>query len=168
MPGRQIELVAVDEEVLAALVHAATTDAAADDVTAPITDGPDWTPERIAWLQAYHRSRRAGLDGPTGEATWAIVVDGVVSGQVRLKRLLVADEGEIGLWVRSSVRRRGVGSEVIRRVVEQAVSAGFRVLHADTTPANRGSQAVLERNGFDLTTSGRHGVHGLLEVNPVR
>ena len=62
-------LVAVDETVLHELVRTAVTDAAPDEVTPPLTPGPTWSPERIDWLRRYHRDRRAGLDGPLGEAT---------------------------------------------------------------------------------------------------
>src|SRR3712207_1336148 len=83
-PVGEVELVAVDEVVLAALVRAATTDAAADEVTPPLTADGSWTPGRVAWLQAFHRDRRDGLDGPLGQATWAVVADGHVVGSVRL------------------------------------------------------------------------------------
>src|SRR3712207_8457184 len=40
-----------------------------------VTPGPDWSPARVAWLLAFHRDRRPGLDGELGEATWAVVVE---------------------------------------------------------------------------------------------
>ena len=110
--------------------------------------------ERIAWLRAYHRSHRAGLDGPTGEATWA-VVDGVVSGQVRLKRLVATGEVEVGLWVRRGVRRNGVGTKALRLAMDLAGQAGFRAVRAETTSANGGAQAVLKRHGFVMTADAR-------------
>ncbi len=70
-----VALVAVDEAVLARLVHAATTDAEADEVTPAVTPGGSWTPARVAWLRDFHRVCRAGLSGPAGEASWAVVVD---------------------------------------------------------------------------------------------
>ncbi len=79
-------LVAVDELVLEHLVRAATTDAAPDDVTPPLTDGTDWTATRVKWLQDFHRDRRDGLAGPAGEATWGVVAAEQVVGSVRLKR----------------------------------------------------------------------------------
>lgn len=51
-----VMLVAVDELVLEQLVQAATTDAAADDVTPPLTVGTDWTATRVKWLQDFHRT----------------------------------------------------------------------------------------------------------------
>lgn len=59
-------LVPVDDAVLEQLVDAAVSDAAADDVTPPLTPGPAWSAERVAWLRAFHRS---------GERTWAVVVE---------------------------------------------------------------------------------------------
>lgn len=79
-----VALVAVDETVLAQLVHAATTETEADEVTPPLTVGRAWTPARIAWLREFHRARRDGLAGPIREATWAVVVEELVVGSVRL------------------------------------------------------------------------------------
>lgn len=89
-------LVAVDETVLEKLVHAATTDAAADEVTPPLTPGSDWTPARVAWLRSFHRDRRAGLASSAAEATWAVVVDERVVGSVRLKRVAKQPSWRLG------------------------------------------------------------------------
>jgi RimJ/RimL family protein N-acetyltransferase len=145
-----LQLVDVDEDVLEQLVHAATTDATADEVTAPVTPGPDWTPQRTAWLRALHRDRRAGVDGPLREATWAVVVDGAVVGAVRLKR--TADDGvlETGVWLTRSARGRALGAEAVAAVVRHAADRGARAVRADTTVGNLAAQATLRRLGFAL------------------
>ena len=76
----EIELIPIDEDVLDRLVAAAVSDAAADEVTPPLTPGADWTPERLEWMRGLHRGARAGLDGPDGQATWAVVAHGAVVG----------------------------------------------------------------------------------------
>lgn len=160
--GPRVELVDVDERVLALLVEAATTDATADEVTPPITDGCAWTPERTSWLREFHRCRRAGLAGPAGEATWAVLVDGAVSGQIRLKRLTPDGVAEIGLWLRRGVRGRGVGTQVVAATLPSAAAAGFRVIHAETTTSNVGARRLLERCGFELSRRRRRGITAVL------
>jgi ribosomal-protein-alanine N-acetyltransferase len=83
-PGA-VDLRPVEEETLERLIVAALADASADKVIPPLGGGGAWTAERIDWLRTLHRERRAGLDGPAGEATWAVVADGEVVGAVRLK-----------------------------------------------------------------------------------
>ena len=86
----------VDELTLDRLVNAAITDAAANEVTPPVTTGDEWSPARIAWLTDFHRNRRNGLSGPVAEATWAILVSDQVVGSVRLKRAAAAEILETG------------------------------------------------------------------------
>lgn len=148
-----LSLVAVDEAVLVELVAVACTDADADEVTPRLGEAQGWSAERIAWLYAYHRDRRSGLDGPTGEATWAVVLDGAVVGAVRLARV---EEGalETGIWLRRNARRRGVGVEAVRQVFVLASASGATELLARTTGANSGAQALLRQNGFRISTHG--------------
>jgi hypothetical protein len=56
-----VSLLDVDELTLDRLVNAAITDAAANEVTPPVTTGDEWSPARIAWLKDFHRNRRDGL-----------------------------------------------------------------------------------------------------------
>ena len=70
--SRRVSLVAVDEAVLTRLVGAALSGAQPDEVTPPLPPGDRWGPERIEWLRRFHRDRRLGLEGPLGEATWAV------------------------------------------------------------------------------------------------
>ena len=120
-----VRLVPVDDAVLDLLVAAATTDAAADEVTPPVTAGPGWTPERVAWLRAHHVGSRGGLDGPArgGDVGGAAVDDDVV-GAVRLARTEVDGVVETGLWLTRGARGRGRAAEVLRLVLEQAAARG--------------------------------------------
>jgi RimJ/RimL family protein N-acetyltransferase len=149
----KVALVDVDETVLDRMVRAALSDAAPDEVTAPMA-GPGWGPERIEWLRRLHRDRRAGLDGPLGEATWGIVVDGHVVGAVRLKHLADPDALETGIWLTRSARGRGIARRAIAQVLDLARGHGARELHADTSAANRPAQQLLQRLGFRTTVQG--------------
>nr|KHD96250.1 GCN5 family acetyltransferase [Kocuria polaris] len=162
-----VVLVAVDDTVLAQLVRAATTDAEADEVTPPLTSGRAWTSERVAWLCDFHRVRRAGLAGPAGEATWAVVVDELVVGSVRLKHTDELGVLEMGIWLTRGSRGRGVGREATAAAVRQAASLGASGVRADTTVSNTGALVVLRHLGFTLTLSDDgQDVRALLQLDP--
>ena len=148
-PGPQVRLVAVDEAILDELVALATSDASADDVTAPVTPGDEWTPERVEWLRSFHRDRRAGIDGPLEEQTWAVESDGAVAGAVRLRR-----RGDglavVGIWLTRAARRGGVGRRAVAALILEAKACGVRTLIADTKATNTPALGVLGGLGFHL------------------
>lgn len=149
----EVALVTVDDVVLAQLVHVATTRADADEVTPPVTAGPAWTPERVAWLQAFHRDRRAGLDGNLGEATWAVAVDAQVVGSVRLERTDDPSVLQTGAWLARDVRGQGVGRAAMAAVLLQAADLGVAAVRAETTAGNLAALNVLRQLGFDVTSA---------------
>lgn len=157
-----VSLVAVDEPVLAKLVAVASTSATAGEVTPALTPGNDWNPQRIAWLERFHRERRGGLDGPKGEATWAVVVDGWVVGSVRLKALPERHVVETGIWLARSARGRGIGRQAVASVLDHAAGAGAHEVRAETTPANRAAQGLLRSLGFELVVGGEDKIRGRL------
>lgn len=161
VPDQRVELVDVDEHVLAHLVAVATTDAAADEVTPPLTDGPAWTAERIAWLQEFHRAHR---DGKAGQAVWAVLVDGAVCGQVRLRCRDADGAGEIGMWLARRVRGRGVATSVVSAVLDRAVAAGLHRVTAETTAGNAAARRALEGAGFTVTPGGERGLRAHLDL----
>ena len=148
-PGR-VELVAVDDDVLDQLVAVAVADAAAAEVTPPLTPGPAWTAERVDWLREFHRDRRSGLDGPRREATWAVVVDGAVAGAVRLRRTAEPGVADTGVWLARSTRGRGLAAPALAAVVATGRSLGLTELRAATTSGNVPALAVLRTAGFDV------------------
>ena len=145
----EVELVAVDEVVLSRLVEVATTDAAPDDVTPPLGDG--WTLDRVEWLRAFHRLRRAGLaDGE--EETSAISVDGTIVGATRLHRSSpeTPDQLECGIWLARSARGLGLSKTVLRLLASRALAAGASRIVACTTAGNAAAVATLRRAGASL------------------
>jgi RimJ/RimL family protein N-acetyltransferase len=108
-------------------------------------------PDRIEWLRRFHRTRRSGLDGPTAEASWAVVVDADVVGALRLKRIDGTSALEVGLWLTRGARGRGLGRRVLVAAMDQARALGASAVRADTTTDNRRALAVLEALGFDCT-----------------
>ena len=162
--GREVELVGVDEPLLAELVAVAVGNAAAAEVTPPLTPGDAWSPERVEWLRTYHRERRGGLAvGPHREATWAVVVDGAVAGAVRLRHTGLPGGGgdggaETGMWLARSARGRGIGARALAAVVGTARSLGYAELRAETSSGNRPALAVLTAAGFVLDPPDEAGV----------
>jgi RimJ/RimL family protein N-acetyltransferase len=146
-----VTLVDIDEAVLAEMIEAATRDAAPDEVTPPLDDAGAWTDARLDWMRNLHRDRRAGLDGPAGEATWGICLDWEVVGAIRLKRTGDGTVLETGLWLTRAARGRGVGVAATEAVVAKAAEAGASAVYAETTLANVRAQGLLRRLGFALS-----------------
>ncbi|MEO6885376.1 MAG: GNAT family N-acetyltransferase [Jatrophihabitantaceae bacterium] len=147
----EVLLIAVDGAVLSQLVQAAVADATADEVTPPITPGTQWSDARVGWLNAFHTDRRAGLDGPCQETTWAVTLDSRVVGSVRLKRVRDGGTAEMGIWLTRLARQRGVGSAATRQVITRAAELGVERLVATTTSQNSPAVSLLERLGFVLS-----------------
>jgi RimJ/RimL family protein N-acetyltransferase len=137
--------------VLETLVRTAVTDASPNEVTPPLTPGGEWSPERIEWLRNFHRDRRSGLDGPAGEATWAVLADAELVGSVRLARTAEPDVLEVGIWLARGARGRGLARRALAVVLAEAAGRGARMVRADTTSGNRAALAVLSRMGFELS-----------------
>lgn len=150
-----VSLVDVDETVLAELINAAVRDAAPDEVTPPLDDAGAWSDARLDWMRELHRERRTGLDGPAGEATWAVSRDGEVVGAVRLKRTGEGNVLETGIWLTRSARGCGVGVAALEAVVAKAAAAGAHAVYAETTLANVRAQGLLRRVGFALSRGPR-------------
>jgi RimJ/RimL family protein N-acetyltransferase len=146
-----VGLVDVDETVLAEMIDAAMQDAAPDEVTPPLDDSGTWSEARQNWMRELHRDRRAGVDGPAGEATWAICVDGHVVGATRLKRTGDGSVLETGIWLTRAARGQGVGVAAIQAVVAKAAELGASAVYAETTLANVRAQGLLRRLGFALS-----------------
>ncbi len=150
MVGR-VELWGVGDRVLVGLLAVAVGDAAPEEVMPPVAGPPGWTEERREAFRAWHRDRRAGLDGPRREATFAIAHDGVIVGSARLARPEADDALETGLWLGRSHRGKGIGTATLRALLDEAARAGARAVVADTTADNAGALAALRRNGATLS-----------------
>lgn len=143
-----IKLVDVDERVLAELEGIATEGAKANEVTPPLSEGNEWTAERIEWFRRYHRAARAGIDGPAAEATWAVAADGIVVGSVRLKATGETGLLETGIWLERASRHQGIGRAAMTEVLVKAIEAGATGVCAETSTANDGARALLLGVGF--------------------
>jgi RimJ/RimL family protein N-acetyltransferase len=161
-----VVLAAVDRALLDDLVEVAITRASADEVTPPLTPGPEWSPVRVTWLRSFHRDRWQGLDGPAGEATWAVVVARHVAGSVRLKRMDEDGVLESGMWLARDTRGRGIGTAALAAVLQQASGLGASAVRADTTAGNTGAVGALQRLGFALNRGERKAVQAVVSLAP--
>ena len=154
----RVRLRPVDDATLSLLVRAALEDAAPDEVTPPLTPG---TPGRrsASTGSSASTSTRAGLDGPAGEATWAVELDGASSersgSSARRSRgprdRHLADPRRAG---------EGVGRRALGAVLEQAAALGAHEVRADTTRGNGPALAVLRDLGFGSADAGGDRVVG--------
>lgn len=87
--------------------------------------------------------------GGDGGWTWVIVEDGVVVGEIGAKGGPdVGEDVEIGYGLVPEARGRGVMTEAVEAVVQEAARRGARRVIAHTAPDNGPSHRVLERAGF--------------------
>jgi RimJ/RimL family protein N-acetyltransferase len=160
-----VDLVAIDEEMLERLTEVAVADAEPGEVMPPVS-GPDrWTPSHVGAFRAFHRDRRAGLCGPWREATFAVWVEGRVVGSARLASTGVSGVLEVGLWLARSARGRGIGTAVLPALVEAARHAGATTVVAETIATNQSAVAALRRNNFLLADEAdSNGIHAQLAL----
>jgi len=102
--------------------------------------------ERVAMLEAWEAERRAG-----GDEYLAVWLDGELVGSCGLHRRLGPGGLELGYWIHPAHLRRGLATEVARRLTELAFSDPSieRVeIHHDR--ANAASGGVPAKLGFEL------------------
>ncbi|MFF5445373.1 GNAT family N-acetyltransferase [Streptomyces sp. NPDC012888] len=81
------------------------------------------------------------------------------------------DETEVALLVEDEWQRRGIGSELLRRLVAMAVEAGCESVYAVTRAANTGMVAAMRGLGLPLDYQIEEGtlvITARLEATPVR
>jgi RimJ/RimL family protein N-acetyltransferase len=151
MSVSDVQLLPVDEGVLARLLATAVSDADPAEVMPPVVSQvPGWTPERMAAFRAFHRERRGGIGNRHGEATFAVAVVGSIVGSGRLARTDRPTALATGLWLSRRARGRGVGSAAMGALISEARRTGAEILVATTTPANVAAVAMLRRYGCSL------------------
>jgi RimJ/RimL family protein N-acetyltransferase len=117
----------------------------------------DGDPEITIWLdqvpQPYTRADALAYIGGIGESAFAVTdaVSGRILGSIGVRFSETGDVGEIGYWMRSDARGRGVMTRALRLAASWAFADGgaARVqLRADVE--NAASRRVAEKAGFQL------------------
>lgn len=152
-----VRLQPVDDDVLEDLLAAAVADADPEEAMPPVAGPPGWTVARREAFRAFHRDRRDGLAGPLQEATFAVVTDGEVAGSARLQRREGPATLEAGLWLARSARGRGIGTAVLRALLDEAAASGAHTVIAETTESNAAALGSLRGIGARLTVDGASG-----------
>ncbi len=68
--------------------------------------------------------------------------------------------------VAPSFRRRGIGSAILRRLMDDARSAGYRKIILETTSTWNDAVAFYQKHGFRITHLRGGDTYFLLELNP--
>lgn len=144
-----VQLGNLDDDALLLLVRRALPDTDIGEVMPADVGATTWTTQRLREFVAFHHGRRGGLDGPVGEVSFVVLVDGVASGVVRLQRA-GAESLEVGMWLTRAARGRGIGGRVLAEAARRAAQFGARRLVADTTAPNRAALAALSRLGAEV------------------
>lgn len=158
-----VRLVPVDNQTLEPLLAVAVADADPEDVMPPVEAPAGWSPARCEAFREFHRASYGGLDGPTRNQMYAVLVDDEVVGMARLARLDEPETAETGMWLGRSMRGRGVGAAALREVVQEACRLGIGTVVASTTRTNVAALTVLKKFGAQLRTEGE-AVHAAISL----
>ncbi|HEX8822295.1 MAG TPA: bifunctional acetate--CoA ligase family protein/GNAT family N-acetyltransferase [Archangium sp.] len=82
---------------------------------------------------------------------------GEIVGVGRLTKLPGTEDAEFAMLISDAVQRQGLGSEVLRRLVEVGRDWGLRRIVADILPGNGAMQRVSRKLGFDILHPGGMG-----------
>ena len=81
-----------------------------------------------------------------------------IVGIGRLSRLFGTDDAEFAVLVTDTRQRRGIGTELLRRVVDVARAEGVATLGADMRAENLGMRSAAEKVGFTLAPGAADGI----------
>jgi len=101
------------------------------------TTVPTWE----VWDAAHHPAARLVREGPAG-------VDGFAAVSPVSRRSVYAGVAEVMVYVADDARGRGVGTLLLRALVEATEAAGIWTLNASIFPENGASIAIHEKAGF--------------------
>jgi RimJ/RimL family protein N-acetyltransferase len=148
-----VHLLPLDDELIERLLQVAIADAGPEEVMPPVADAPGWTPKRRETFRTFHRQRTDGLSGPYGEVHFAVLIEGEIVGSARLARRSDPKIFEAGTWLARGKRNLGIGSAMMKVLLQKAAAAGAESVVAETTAANHAAAALLRRLGAVLEES---------------
>ena len=87
-----------------------------------------------------------------GSTVFAYVEDGLVRAAAELKKLgaIWGSEAEAAFSVESAFQERGLGTELMGRVIRAARNRGVHLLYVSCLASNAGMQAIARRHEADL------------------
>lgn len=152
-----VSLQPIDDDLLPRLLEVAVTDAGPAEVMPAVPGPPGWTDARRAAFADHHR--------PGDGRTYAVLADSMIAGAARLTPTEAPGSVEAGIWLRRSVRGKGLGTEAMRLLIDEARAQGASALIAETNAANLPAVGVLRTLGAMLWEDPDSGaVHATLRV----
>jgi GNAT superfamily N-acetyltransferase len=91
------------------------------------------------------------LDGHTRLALAALGADGTILGVVRAAVLAEDASAEFALIVRSALKRQGLGTKLLRALLERLRELGVRRVVGDTYARNEALLGLARQHGFAVT-----------------
>ena len=95
-------------------------------------------------------ARLTQMDYARSIALVALDADGAMLGAVRLVADANYETGEYGILVRSDLKGKGIGWQLMRIMIEYAGWLGLREVDGQVLRENRGMLAMCEQLGFDI------------------
>jgi acetyltransferase len=88
-----------------------------------------------------------------------------IVGVGRMNRIPGTDEAEVAVLVADAHQNRGLGAELLRRVIYVAREEGVQAVSADMMPDNVSMQAICKHLGFAVEMQdGFSALHARLEI----
>jgi acetyltransferase len=88
-----------------------------------------------------------------------------IIGVGRMNRIPGTDDADVAILVTDAYQNRGLGAELLRRVIEVAKEEGVHAVSADMMPDNLSMQAICKHLGFDVKMQdGFSSLHARLEI----
>lgn len=152
-----VTLQPIDDDLLPRLLDVAATDADPAEVMPPVAGPPGWNDARRNAFAEHHR--------PAAGRAYAVLVDGDIAGAARLTPTEAPGGAEAGIWLVRSIRGKGLGTEAMRLLIDEARAQGASALVAETNAANAAAVGVLRTLGATLWEDPDSGaVHATLRV----
>jgi len=107
--------------------------------------GPVTASSRLAWFEEHDSSRYPiFVARENGAVVGYASLSAYRPGRAALRRT-----AEVSYYVDEKCHRRGIGTRLMERAIEQARGSGFKTLLAVVIDANLGSLALLRKFGFE-------------------
>ena len=97
---------------------------------------------RLSFID-YDRDIALVVEEPTEDGPSIIAIG-------RLSRFLNSQDAELSLVVRDAYQRQGIGTELVRRLIDIGHQEGLKHVTAETLPQNAGMKHVFQKLGFTL------------------
>ncbi len=109
-------------------------------------------------LVAFHADREAAFDAALRSPDHDLIVAEMEGDLVGFAHLLTYDDlihgaraaDVLGLAVRKDMRRRGIGTALLREIVRLATKRGVGELHINTEPDNDAAVSFYRRHGAQI------------------